>query len=242
MAAESIITHLRENFPKKGLASGNYKTELEYIGEYAALQAAAPAIGSPWGDYEGVVDSVNIEPISGTTPLRGTLSISMVEEFSGAESSGTEKAASVIRQIVWTPVSRPLIEHPEFQWGGSCYLDPSELADLAIWEQDKTHVVAGTNPNKYITGRNMGIETYDDYAPTLTKTTPFVNGVSPTSVAGAKDEPTGFDNKPTGYEWVKTADDCVSTGRRNRWERVEQWTGDKKILVDKNTLYYLELE
>ena len=176
MAAESILTDLRENFPKKGLDSESYKTDLEYIGLYSVLLTASPAIGSPWGDYSGVVDSVNLEPISGTSPLRGILSVSMVDEFSGAESSGTEKTASVSRQIIWTPVSRPLIEHPEFQEGGYYYLDSGELAELAIWETDKTFVVAGTNPNKYIDGRNMGIETYDDFAPTLIKTAPYVNG------------------------------------------------------------------
>lgn len=240
MAAESILTYLRENFPKKGLSSGNYKTDLEYIGEYATLLAASPAIGAVWGDYFGVVDSANIEPISGTSPLQGILTISMIDEFAAAESEGTEKTASVSYQVIWTPVSRPLIEHPEFQEGGFYFLDSGELAEIAIWENDKTFVVSGTNPNVYIDGRNMGIDTYDDFAPTLIKTTPYVNGPSSNSTAGEKEEPTGFPNKPNGYEWVKSADDCVSTGRRNRWERVEQWTGAKRVLVDKNTLYYVQ--
>ncbi len=103
---------------------------------------------------------------------------------------------------------------------------------------DKTHTVTSSNATKYVDGRNRGIDSYDDYAPTLILTTPYFNGPASNSEAGLLDEPTGFNNKPTGYEWVKSADDCVSTGRRNRWERVEQWTGGKKILVDKNKLHY----
>jgi hypothetical protein len=243
MAAESIITYLKPNFPKKGVNGGSYSTQLEYIGPYGTLLAASPAIGAAWGDYEGTADTVSIEPISGTSPLKGELVVTMVRNFEAGSSGGTPGTSKEITyEVEWTAVQRPLAEHPEFRSTGTYPLDATALEGIAVWENDKTaenRALLSSSAEKYAQGIDLGIRTYDDFAPILIKTTSYVNGPPSTSDAGSKDTaPAGFPNLPSGYEWVKSADRSLKSGRRNKWERSEQWTGAIKVLVDKNELYY----
>lgn len=243
MAAESILTYLKPDHPKKGVAGGDYSTRLEYVGPHATLLAAAPAIGEAWGDYEGFTDTVNIEPISGTTPLQGALTVTMKRTFEAGSSGGTSGTASEITyEVEWVAVQRPLAEHPVFQTTGSRPLDSTAFEGIAKWEDDKTpanRAALSSTAEFYAKGIDLGIRTYDDFAPVLIKTTSYINGPPPTSTAGSKElPPAGFPNLPTGYEWIKSADRSLKSGKRNKWERSEQWTGAIKVLVDKNQLYY----
>jgi hypothetical protein len=47
-----------------------------------------------------------------------------------------------------------------------------------------------------------------------------------------------FPGKPIGYEWLKTADRSISQGGRKRWQKIEEWTGAKKVLVDKDEIFW----
>ncbi len=94
-----------------------------------------------------------------------------------------------------------------------------------------------------------GVEFYDVYAPVVRKTTTYSGGVPDVVEAGFKDTPTGFPRLPrikrivsgsavySDYEWLKTADRGVRTNRQSRWNRVEEWTGAEKILLDAGSIY-----
>jgi hypothetical protein len=243
MAAESIITYLKPNFPKQGVNGGSYSTQLEYIGPYDTLLAASPAIGAVWGDYEGTTDTVSIEPISGTSPLKASLVVNMTRNFeAGSSGASPGTLEETTYEVEWTAVQRPLVEHPKFRSTGTYPLHATDMEQIAKWENDKTaenRALLSSSAEKYAKGIDLGIRTYDDFAPILIKTTSYVNGPPSTSDAGSKETtPTYFPNHPTGYEWVKSADRSLKSGRRNKWERSEQWTGAIKVLVDKNALYY----
>jgi hypothetical protein len=49
----------------------------------------------------------------------------------------------------------------------------------------------------------------------------------------ASPDGTGF---PTGYQWVKIADDADRIGRGLRWERTEAWQGYVKVWFDVDTI------
>ena len=243
MAAESIITYLKPNYPQLGVTASANQADLLYIGPYATLLAAAPAVGASWGDYVGKVDTAKIEPISGTNPLQGELTVTVTREFQ-ADGGGSTAGVSgeVTYEVEWTVVSRPLLEHPEFRTGDYA-LSATDGEKLATWQNAKTsanRTALSAAAEKYAKAVDLGIDTYEDYAPILSKTTTYTNGPPPSSSAGVKDAGglTGFPNGPTGYEWIKSADRAVKAGKRNKWDRTEQWTGAKKVMVDKNSLYY----
>jgi len=244
MAAESIITYLKPNYPQIGITASTKQSDLLYIGPYATLLAAAPATGASWGDYIGKVDTARIEPISGTNPLQGELTVTVSQEFQ-ADGGGSTAGVSgeISYEVEWTVVSRPLLEHPEFRTSGTYALSATDGEKIATWENNKTsanRTALSAAAEKYAKAVDLGIDTYDDFAPILSKTTTFTNGPPSTSTAGAKEgsTPSGFPNAPTGYEWIKSADRAVKAGKKNKWDRTEQWLGAKKIMVDKNSLYF----
>jgi hypothetical protein len=243
MAAESIITYLKPNYPQKGVTANAYQTDLIYIGPYSTLLSASPAVGALWGDYIGKVDTARIEPISGTNPLQGELTVTVTRDFEadgGGSTAGVD--GEITYELEWTVVSRPLLEHPEFRTG-TYALTATDGEEIATWQNAKTstnRTALSAAAEKYAKAVDLGIDTYDDYAPILSKTTTYTNGPPSSSSAGEKDSNalTGFPNGPSGYEWIKSADRAVKAGKKNKWDRTEQWLGAKKIMVDKNSLYY----
>ena len=257
MAAESILTYKKPGFPKQSLGAKGYTTSIEYVGPTATLEAALPNIGAAWGDYTGIVETRDIEPIEGTAGY-SDLKIVVSYEFSGSESTFGE-AREVTTEIEWVAQGKRLIEHPQLRLGGggANALTKQDVIDVGFWEneQDATLKEAyqynelaatgsgdvaelTTNGKFYATGIMLGQDPYDDFVPVARKHTTYVNGPPATSTAGAKDTPTGFPNLPTGYEWRKSADRSIRAGGQNRWERTEEWTGAPKVLIDKNQIYW----
>jgi len=257
MADESIITYKKPGFPKKSLGQKNYSTSIEYVGPTATLEAAMPAIGATWGDYTGYVQSRDIEPIEGTAGY-SDLKIVVAYEFSGSDTTFGE-AKEITYEIEWAPQAKSLLEHPQFRMGGAGanVLSKQDVIDIGFWEneQDATlkeayqyNELAATGSGAvaeltasgklYCAGLMLGQDYWDDFAPVARKNTTYVNGPPTSSTAGKKDTPSGFPNLPTGYEWRKSADRSVRAGGQNRWERTEEWTGAKTILVDRDAIYW----
>jgi hypothetical protein len=83
-----------------------------------------------------------------------------------------------------------------------------------------------TAPAKfYAVKRYNGMESYQMYAPIARKTT-LTRKLPAKGNCGFRQTPTGFGSDlPTGYVWLKTADDATRTGSHGKWERREDWTG-----------------
>jgi len=247
MAAEPIATYKKLQHPAYRVSDKSVRTDIEYVGPYDTLRAYLDSTlkrGLTWGDYPGRITDISIVSVANTSPALGELTVSVEYETTPGEGDfGIEEglASGTVYEIDWTVVSRPLMEHPEFQAGGSNELDEEDRQLLARWEISKEESMYGEmSPAAfyYAEGIDQGIENWNDFAPIAIKTTSYSNGPPPTSSAGAKETPTGFPNLPSGYEWIKSADRSLRSGSRDKWERAEQWMGAKKILVDKNTLYY----
>lgn len=252
MAAESILTYKRPGFPVVTDSEKSIQTDIEYVGPTATLESAKPAVGAAWGDYLGTVSASSILPTENTA--YSVLSVTVRKDF---EASGGGVAREVNYEIEWVMFQRSLFEHPVFRTGGAHALDATDVADIEAWRNEtnptlkaafKYNELAVTGSGseaslsaaaqKFCEALNLGIETYEDFAPVARKVTLFAGGPPGTSVAGAKDAPPSLPGLPTGYEWRKSADRSVRAGGQRKWERVEEWTGAIKVLVDKNTIYF----
>lgn len=254
--ADPFANYLKFGFPKENNSGSAYRTELEYVGPYSTLYSGAPDIGDTWGDYVGRVEDLEIEYLENTS--KGSLRVVMGHQFE-AGSGGTEagEVREVSYEVEWVNVNRSMLEHPAFRLGGggTYELTEEDIAAIEKWKNEDdvtkkseykykesststTYTTLSTNAQKFATGIQQGIESYDDFAPVVRVTTSLVNGGSSTSTAGLKDNPPTFAGGPAGYEWRKSADRSIRTGKQNKWERTEEWLGAKKVLVDRDAIYF----
>jgi hypothetical protein len=254
MATDSIADYMKPGFPVFTDTSGEFLTVLEYVGPRLALVAPGLAVGRVWGSYPGTVSYYELEP--GENEEYATLKVTCSFKYEPGQISGVERVTVSVRaEVEWVDVQRPLQEHPEFQG----VLTARDLVDVDLWKQEQNPELRASyqynpdpeNPDaepvelsekaqKLAEGFALGIEGYVDHAPVFRKITTYLNGYPPDSSAGMKQAPSmpAGSPGPSGYEWIKTADRAIQTGEKNRWDRVEEWTGAQKVLVDKDRLYY----
>jgi hypothetical protein len=252
MAAESILTYKKPGFPKTSNSESGYTTTIEYVGPTATLAAAEPGARTAWGDYPGLVKSSTMEGEEGAAFSQ----LTVVVEYEYDSSAATGSAREVTTEIDWMPFLRPMLEHPEFRIGaaGTYALTSADYTAIEAWKAEtnpatkaayayydpdtNTSIELSTNAQKYAKGIELGQETYEDFAPVARKTTTYVLGPPSSTTAGLKDTPTGITGLPTGYEWRKSADRAIKAGGQRRWERHEEWIGAKKVLTDKDDIYW----
>lgn len=249
--AESISALRKPGFPKYGKNENGDTAVIEYIGSTATLQGALPDIGDTWGDFDGTVRSRNINEVEGD-PDTSELSVTVELISESGEDTGTLESETY--ELEWVMVGRSMYEHPQFAigLGGANELTSVDIAEIAQWEKEpsselksaykfQTEYYAGelsTNAKLFARGIELGQLTFEDFAPVARITSSFAGGPPPISEAGQKNDPTGFPNLPTGYEWRKSADRNVTAGKRTRWEKQEEWLGAKKVLHDKDQIFW----
>lgn len=259
MADEAIIDLIKPNFPVYTEDGGGAHTAIEYIGDATTLLNARPIKNEVWGNYIGTVESTEFEEITGTS--YATLSVKVTYPFAEAvDQTGKTKGEEIIIrfELEWAVFSRSLYEHPEFAIGaGGLYeLTDEDIAAIQLWESNEKvsekkiykYVPDPEKPNAYAElsanarmfarGLYLGQENWEDFAPVIRKTTTFLGGLPGESEAGQKDNPPTFEGGPEGYEWKKTADRAIQTNDDFNWDRVEEWTGGKTVLIDKNELFW----
>jgi hypothetical protein len=252
----SVTDYLKPGFPIDSNNGDSDSLRLEYIGDKTALEGYRPNYGDTWETYDGRVSMSEIQPTENPDIVTLVVEVSSPPDL--AEST-TGEAQEISYEIEWVPVSRNMLEHPEFRVGGegAHKLAVYDVTDIEYWRNELkadlkqvfkyarslegggTYVAELSGSAKlFATGILQGIEEYSDYAPVLRKTTTLIGGPGATSEAGQKDEPAVFPGKPIGYEWLKTADRSVTQGGRKRWQKIEEWTGAKKVLVDKDEIFW----
>ena len=256
MATESIITLKRPGFPKESISANGRETIIEYVGEETDLRTAGVVTGLPWGNYSGVVEDADIDPIEGTS--KAILTVRMVFKWGSAEygsSEGTEQ--QTIHEVEWVDVQRSIFEHPNFASGGSFALDNDDLIQIRRWQdmtnptlkaawkfyttdENTTTDTLSTNAQKCAKGILLGIEYWIDKAPLLRKSTAYKNGPPPQSGGGVKETPSGFPalSGLSGYEWIRSADRSLQTGTEKEWRRDQEYIGARKVLIDAANIYW----
>jgi hypothetical protein len=254
MAAESILAYKRPGFPKTSNSEKSYLTTIEYVGPLATLSDAEPDTGAAWGDYAGIVTGTVLSPIEGTT--QAELTVTCEDSYDGS-GGGSGSAREISYEVEWVMFQRPLAEHPVFRTGGAHALDATDHADIAAWRDEPDPTLKGAYKYNelaltgsgseaelsdaaimFAKGIELGMESYEDYAPVIRKTTTYVGGLPGASTAGEVETGPTFTGKPSGYEWRKSADRAIRQGGQTRWERIEEWIGAEKVLIDRNTIYW----
>ena len=252
MAEESITQYMRPGFPKPLISEKEYATRIEYVGPQADLESAAATLAQSWGSYPGVITQADIDPIEGSTYAILTVQVTKKTDLASDSAVGEKERETY--EIEWNKVSRPLAEHPEFY----NILTVSDLVDIEYWRNDQDPtlkkaykydariLVDGVSDEteltaiakKYAKGILLQNEEFDDYAPVVRKTSFYVNGPPPDSQAGQKEDPAGVPNVPPDWEYRKSADRSINAGGQTRWEKIEEWEGAKKVLIDKEEIFW----
>ncbi len=252
MAESTILQYKKPGFPKEEITEKEYSTRIEYIGPQDDLEAASAGLGESWGSYPGVISTANIDSVEGST--YATLTVVVTQKTDLASDSTVGEKERETYEIEWVSINRPLAEHPEFY----NILTAQDLTDIDFWknEQDPTlkavykydarivsegisdETTLDALAQKYAKGVLLQSEEWEDFSPVVRKTSFYVNGPPPDSSAGQKEDPIGIPNVPTGYEWRKSADRSLNTEGQNRWQKIEEWTGAKKVLIDKDEIFW----
>lgn len=255
MARESIYTMMRPGFPKEIVDQGAYRVSIEYVGKKTDLENAAPLIGSTWGEYTGRVANVALSPMENNG--HATLIVELERKFESADYSfdGGELTETNYEEE-WVCVNRPLLEHPAFAVGyeGANALTSEDISAIEAWKNEEdvskkkdfkyktsassSYSDLSTNAKMYARGVQLGCESWDDFVPVIRVTSVYLNGKPPNEEAGQKDSPPPDADGPSGYEWRKSGARRIHTGGQNRWELIEEWTGCKKVLLDKDEIFW----
>jgi len=252
MAAESIIDLKKPEFPQKETNENGVTTRIEYIGDTATISAALPSVGDAWGDYAGQVKTVSIQPTENVNVSMATVTMELTTDNADVEPG---ELVSISYEIRWVTVERSMYEHPQFAigQGGANALNESDISNLDLWKapenpktlqreykyiEDGYEMTLSTNGKLFARGIQLGQETYEDKAPIAIKISEYVNGPPPETTAGLKEEPDGVPNIPSGFEWRKETADSTRAGGALKWNLTEEWVGAKKILTDRENIYW----
>ncbi len=177
-------------------------------GKTTALAAVQPAKGSAYGG--GVVRKSELRPGRGNL---GTLTIEV-----GADDTGGTVELSVRYEILWQQLEKPILSHPLFAADAEAVAKWAESEDRA-----KTYDALPSEQKSVAERILKGIESYLVWSPVLTKTSTYSNRPT-TGGCGVREAPPSAAVPPSGYEWLKTADQAVQQDDGN-WVRTQQWTG-----------------
>ena len=251
MAAESIAAFRKPGFPRLSTTESAFRTLIEYIGATATLTAAEPDPGVAWGDFVGTVTTTELFPTE--NPAISELVVTVELEAESPEEEGTLESETY--EIEWVVVGRSMYEHPQFAigFGGANALTSEDISHLANWQKEEDtelkaaysfasefspDIELSTNARLFARGIELGLIEMEDFAPVTRKTSTYVNGPPPQTEAGQKQDPPSFPRLPAGYEWRKSADRSVTAGKRTKWDRSEEWTGAKKVLYDRDEIFW----
>jgi len=254
MASESIVNLRKPDFPKFLNNERSKTVTIEYIG--ADTELVEPEVGDVWGDFEGTVSSVNKNPIHGTTPLLAEMTVTVESSYDQGDGEEEGEALEISYEVEWVMFQRSMYEHPAFAvgGGGTYALTGGDIAAIEVWKNEPDvglksayqylpspdaaeHEYLSANAIKFVNGIELGIESYEDYAPLVRKNTIYGKGLPATSTAGQKEDAPDITGKPEGYEWRKQADRATSNGKR-KWDRSEEWIGAIRVLVDKDEIFW----
>lgn len=234
--AESI--KLQPTYPRfKRTAKGAVLT-LVFRGPYVDLRTYGPAIGDSItlgafdyapSDELVYANSAECQPDGAGEDGAGTLTVVYTNE---ADAGAVLTSSNITREIDWTLLEKPLIQHPRYATGGDKELTDADRKDIEAWRADpgtETYGALTDNAKDYVNKVRKGIENFVVPAPLVRKTT---RGTSaPTvSACGEIESPDG--PHPSGYIWLKTADRGIRQAPASGWERVEEWTGAKSWDTD----------
>jgi hypothetical protein len=248
---DPLIEFIRPEFPKTELTESAVVTRIEYIGPKDSIVDYLPLPGEAWGDYPGQVKSSSYEP---TEDIDTTVAMVSVEQPIDNSETDTGELVATSYEIRWLTIERSMAEHPAFSAGGEFELSGGDIYDIEKWKAPENtkelrdaysynengyDTQLSANAKMFARGFELGLETYEDKAPTAIKISEYVGGPPPETDAGLKEDPPGdFPNLPTGFEWRKETADSTRAGGATKWNLTEEWLGAKRVIFDRLNVYW----
>jgi hypothetical protein len=262
MSYAAIAGKLLDGYPKTRLSSSSRGETYKYQGTFSTLSANLPEINDIWAG--GLAVSGREFYRVGRSDL-GELIVETDQPSYGG-SSVSSVLDEVRYSNNWQPNDIPLEQHPAFIPGGANDLfaaasgtpTRTHIADVFGWENERDVTLKYAYKYKIIDSngvpattatsltasalafaklRNIGVSTIPAFLPCWRKIGSYTGSVAPgvgsIGQYTANPDGTGY---PTGYQWVKIADDAERIGRGLRWERTEAWQGYKKVWFDVDTI------
>lgn len=250
----ALIDYIKHGYPKDGVDTAGQRKIYVMVGPTATLTPLRPALRSA---FDGApVDKTNIESLA--KPTYCEMTVETFIPYTQATAQITDNQYPYY-EIDWIQVEKNLRQHPAFDaltaedWVGldqwEKETDTGARFAFQYYKRDNDGAVTGsvqtltgsstTGAQAYATLRLLGVESFLDFSPVARKTSKYQGNSAPaTSDAGQKAGGDPFTGVPAAYEWLKTADRSSKQGTNsNDWIRQEEWTGARKILLDKDDLF-----
>ena len=262
MAFATIAGLLLDGYPTERLSQTSRGTTYRYRGDYTTLAANKPDTGETWADTlpvsghevyrlgrsdlgELIVETeVSFSAFTLATTLDSTryqiswqptdLPLELHPAFipGGASdlfatASGTPTRKHIADVFGWENEQDPVLKN------GYQYKPLNSDGTVAT---TATTLTGGALA--YAKLRQLGFSTFPTYLPIWTKVGTYNGADAPGVGTIGQYAPSGPDGTgfPTGYQWIKIADDAERIGRKPRWERTEAWQGYVKLWLDIDTL------
>jgi hypothetical protein len=173
------------------------------------------------------------------------------EEESGSSDSTTYPARSApVISVDWVALEHQIRAHPEL-----AEMTAYDSASVEKWEKETDpdlkgafkFSVAGGSPESAVTLSalaqklarciNRGVDTYQDFHPVVRRSTIYRGSMPGTdSIVGNGIVGGAPPGAPAGWTYVQTADSVTGAIHGGQWERNEEWTGMKELLVDSENI------
>ena len=240
----NLSAYLRPGHPITGATDSTIGTTYLYRTTTTLIAANTPSVGETWADGRNVISANSFE-LAGAADISELLVVTSVNAvYAGIGTPAVEQSFYTLR---WRPVQKPLEVHPEFLAAGTYAFDATARKCVIGWraEQDPalrslyqfkpldssglpgaTVDIPTVSPNAHAFLKLVviGVEEYTDYLPIWRKRSIYRGSTTPpTSGIGMVETPAG--SPPSGYQWVKSADDAERVGTTSRWRRDEEWEG-----------------
>lgn len=249
----SLLDFLRPGFPRTEQDIAGLRYIYEVIGPAATIFPALPKIGATWLDTRPVTN-VTSEYVGKTNYMIATVTTYKIDNTATAVQNDDQYPFWEIDQV---QVEKSLRQHPAFitfvaadwfaisAWENE--IDQDLKSQYKYYKRDAEGKTAGTiqtltgtvsaGQTAYAYLRLRGVESYLDFAPVVRRNSRYLGSSAPNSSdAGQKTTAPAY--APEGYEWLKTADRVTKQGAKGiEWIRQEEWTGARKVLIDKDDLF-----
>lgn len=248
----ALIDYLRPDYPRKQLDISGRRTVYVMRGARSVLEPMFLGIGAM---FDGApVERTDTADIGTSGYIDYTIETYLTFAQSTAEVTDDQYPYFEIDQV---QIEKPLKQHPAFisfsaadKQAVNAWEDENDQALRAAYQyflRDKDMETVGsvvtltgtttTGQQAYARLRLLGTESFLDFAPVVRRTSKYRGNVAPSSAdAGQKTSAPSY--APAGYEWLKTCDRVSKQGTKSiEWIRQEEWTGARKILLDKDELF-----
>lgn len=248
----ALLDYLRPDYPKTTVDATGVRITYVMRGLKSVIDPLKVGIGSTFNGYK--VERTSEDTLANSGYIDYT-----VEAYYTFPSSTTQQDDDQypFYEIDQVQIEKSLKQHPAF-----IGFDAADWQAINAWEnesdqvlkaayqyylRDKDNVAAGsvqtltgttsTGQKAYAYLRLRGTESFLDFAPVVRRTTKYRGTNAPSSAdAGQKTSAPSY--APSGYQWLKTADRVSKQGVKSiDWIRQEEWTGARKVLLDKDEIF-----